>query len=154
MRQCKRCSKETPNLLLCDTCNKREQGLIDSHNQWLGDTREEREYFQKHILPFPDRFRLWYQEKMEKAIRDAKKKPLVVRCERCSQEVKTHKNGYVTVITPCPCRALEIKRLNKLHGDYEIDSVSVHKILQDGTHIPMPHALANEEIEAWMASDE
>ena len=81
-------------------------------------------------------------------------KQLIITCNRCNQEIETHKNGGTTVITPCPCRELTIERLNKLYGDYEIDSFSVREVLPDGTYRELFHALTDEDIEAFSGDNQ
>jgi hypothetical protein len=86
---------------------------------------------------------------------DIPKKPMVVRCERCNQEVKTHKNGPVTVITPCPCpRGIRFSQLpGTFNGDIDWCDFSVQEVLPDGTTREMIHTPTDKELEAWRGPD-
>lgn len=77
---------------------------------------------------------------------------MTVRCGRCSKEILSVNGVY---FVPCPCRKLEIERLNELHGGIEIDSVSIHEILPFNLGICVPMKLNTDEgLEDWRGDKE
>ena len=82
------------------------------------------------------------------------KKPMVIRCERCHQEIKpASEDKYSITLSDPPCPCPPGFRFSQLPGTFNEDmdwrDVSVQEVLPDGTHREMIHTPTDEELEAW-----
>jgi len=149
LSSCTRCKKETSNPELCQDCF--QELFIPSEEEFANafimesavgaaDNERRKQAVIEYLTAHPNSV---FNDSFYYPPQDIKKK-LILRCDRCNQEIKparVDKHSITLSNPPCPCRELEIERLNKLHGDYTIDSISVHEILPDGTK--------GEELVSW-----